>query len=383
MTTVSLCMIVRNESFFLPGALRSTAELVAETIVVDTGSEDDTVAIARDSGATVFEYRTSNLSAARNVALDNARGEWILSLDADERLTPEDCSRLRELMEGQADAYFLGVLNYYGKGKWASYPNCKFFRRMQGVRWESPIHEGVAASLVRHGAIPVASGASVHHLEIAGPDLSSDKRVRNLSALWRQLATGPTLLDRCFLALEQFCLGAPEMAIESLLRVLQDRPDHELATRFLADFRLALGDLSGARDMYAKLALIAAFEKERAYHGLATLAYLHGELAAALSYVDRCLTHAPLAHNVVNRALLLYEMGELDESDQMLRGALSQNSYLLDDEIYRAPQKYSLFPSQGSLLPAYDQIADPQGFWRGIANGQRGSDLREAVRGPA
>src|SRR5579863_4249358 len=86
---VSLCMIVRDEERFLGGALESVRGVVDELCIVDTGSKDKTIEIARDAGARVSEIAwEENFSKARNAALAMATRRWILVLDADERLSP-------------------------------------------------------------------------------------------------------------------------------------------------------------------------------------------------------------------------------------------------------------------------------------------------------
>src|SRR5580692_6446389 len=88
-STVSLCMIVKNEESRLAACVASARAAVHEIIVVDTGSTDHTLAIASELGAKVstFDFTRPDFSAARNQSLANARGDWILVLDADERLT--------------------------------------------------------------------------------------------------------------------------------------------------------------------------------------------------------------------------------------------------------------------------------------------------------
>lgn len=85
--TISLCMIVKNESHNLHRCLKSVQGFVNQIIVVDTGSEDNTVEIARSYGAEVhfFEW-CDDFAAARNYSLSFATGDWILILDADEEL---------------------------------------------------------------------------------------------------------------------------------------------------------------------------------------------------------------------------------------------------------------------------------------------------------
>src|SRR4051794_40673333 len=82
---LSLCMIVKNESKHLANCLESVEGVVDEIIIVDTGSTDDTVEIAKSYGAKVYHYEwNDNFSDARNESIKYATGDWILVLDADE-----------------------------------------------------------------------------------------------------------------------------------------------------------------------------------------------------------------------------------------------------------------------------------------------------------
>jgi glycosyltransferase involved in cell wall biosynthesis len=92
--TVCACIIARNEEQRLPAALASVA-FCDELVVVDSGSRDRTMELARAAGARVIEHPWRGFGAQRNVALDAATSGWILEIDADERVTP----RLRAEIE--------------------------------------------------------------------------------------------------------------------------------------------------------------------------------------------------------------------------------------------------------------------------------------------
>lgn len=97
--TLSLCMIVKNESANLGRCLGSAKPHVDEIVVVDTGSEDDTVAIAQSFGATIGYFSWCNdFAAARNYALSLVTHEWVLVLDADEELIVEAGQDLRAVL---------------------------------------------------------------------------------------------------------------------------------------------------------------------------------------------------------------------------------------------------------------------------------------------
>ncbi|RLB04217.1 MAG: glycosyltransferase, partial [Deltaproteobacteria bacterium] len=87
---LSVCMIVKNEEKMLPKCLESIREVADEIIIVDTGSTDNTVAIAESFGAKVYFHPwEKDFSKHRNQSLSYATGDWILQIDADETLEPE------------------------------------------------------------------------------------------------------------------------------------------------------------------------------------------------------------------------------------------------------------------------------------------------------
>ena len=87
---VALAVIARNEEEFIAGCLDSARAFVDEIVVLDTGSTDRTIEIARAHGARVEHFTwCDNVGAARNAAVDAVTADWVLMLDADEILAPE------------------------------------------------------------------------------------------------------------------------------------------------------------------------------------------------------------------------------------------------------------------------------------------------------
>ncbi len=199
---LSAALIVRNEEPFLDTCLRSLAGLVDEIVVVDTGSTDRSVEIARAHGAHVHQVAwTDDFSAARNRALDAARGAWILYIDADERARAVSPEALRAQLVEPA---YLGyrVLLHPRPGHTA-YRELRLFRRDPRIRFRGIIHESMWPDVE---AVRAADGGrigeSVLVLDHVGYEGDQDhKHARNLPLLERALAADPSrIFSWCHLA---------------------------------------------------------------------------------------------------------------------------------------------------------------------------------------
>ncbi len=183
--TLSLCMIVKNEEAHLAKCLRSVRDIVDEMIVVDTGSTDKTMDIARVFGAQVFEFPwTGDFSAARNRSLAGAAGDWILILDADEVISARDLDELKKLISKRSTtpvAYSIVTRNYTrnvgvigwtensgqypeeaGAG-WVTSAKVRLFPKRGDIFFINPVHELVEDSLraVKINIVPCE--VVVHH----------------------------------------------------------------------------------------------------------------------------------------------------------------------------------------------------------------------------
>jgi hypothetical protein len=97
--TIGLSMIVKNGGEGLRSCLESVRSLVDQIVIADTGSTDDSVAIAREFDATIVDFPwCDDYAAARNAALAPLTTEWVFSLDADEEVLPESLVEVRRLV---------------------------------------------------------------------------------------------------------------------------------------------------------------------------------------------------------------------------------------------------------------------------------------------
>lgn len=228
-TRITLCMIARNEAEFLPECLESVKGVVDEILLVDTGSTDETPEIARRYGAKViFHSWKDDFSEARNVGLDHATGDWILWLDADERLTPQARPLVREgVRHPQFAAYYLEIVNVLNEAKPDEvfiHRAVRLFRRLSIVKWEGRVHEQVLPLFQIHGyKIASLQGAQILHLGYERQLVKRrQKDQRNLRLLQKTLEEAPDDMFQLFnMANTYYDLGEYEQALESLQRACE------------------------------------------------------------------------------------------------------------------------------------------------------------------
>jgi glycosyltransferase involved in cell wall biosynthesis/Flp pilus assembly protein TadD len=234
--SLSLCMIVRDEEEMLPRCLDAVAGAVDEIVIVDTGSQDRTIEIAKSFGAKVIEREwTGSFSDARNVSFDAATGDWILYLDADEVLIKDDGDKLRALC-GQTwrEAFYLVETNFTGSMDAAAaiqHNALRVFRNRPEYRFEGRLHEQIAYALP--GYIPerlTETSVRLDHYGYLGVVRDAkDKSRRNLELLQAQQREGaPTPFLHFNLGAEHAAIGELEQALvefEEAWHLAETTPD--------------------------------------------------------------------------------------------------------------------------------------------------------------
>lgn len=224
---VSLCMITKDEEHCLLSCLNSVKHLVSEMIVVDTGSSDNTVHLSRLAGARVFNFKwTGDFSLARNFCLEQANGDWILVLDADEILAPVEAAEFYNLLHDQTvEGYFLHLNNYIGNGKQITRDKVlRLFRNKTEYRFAGAIHEQVAPSILKaNGGNGLANAPLVinHYGYLDTVIKKKNKFKRNISIITRELKNNPQDPFLLYsLALEHYQIGQIDKGVDYLKRAL-------------------------------------------------------------------------------------------------------------------------------------------------------------------
>lgn len=259
---LSLCMIVRDEAPNLRELLPLVASAVDDLVIVDTGSQDDTVAVAKEYGARVFRREwTDDFSAARNAGLDEARGRFVLWLDADDRVDPGAVATLRRaLTEVTPQAIRLPVESAMAQEA-VSALSLRVFPTGRGVRWRGRVHEDlVEACLAANVPIVDSTVFTIRHEGYADAETLRTKLERNRRLMEQQLAEQP---DDARLALQlaqsDRYFGAADAADARLVRLLAGDLPSPLRAQALG-FRAAIAEDAG--DIPAWQGLAAAWLRE-------------------------------------------------------------------------------------------------------------------------
>ena len=141
MSSISLCMIVKNEADNLLKCLDSVKELVAEAIVVDTGSDDQTKEIALNWGAKVYDFDWQNdFAVARNFALQQVTSDWVLVLDGDEVLVPDAIPEIKKAIAKDENLVINLIRHEIGAVSSPYSQLSRLFRSHQEIKFTRPYH---------------------------------------------------------------------------------------------------------------------------------------------------------------------------------------------------------------------------------------------------
>jgi glycosyltransferase involved in cell wall biosynthesis len=211
MTALTVSMIVRDAQAFLPACLESVQPLKAEIVIADTGSTDRTMDIAREFGARLIQIPWRNdFAEARNRALAEATGDWILSLDADEQLDATIAACIPALLENKAVAgYQVTIRNYVSSVNeriWdeapkpndlllasaAAYPafveheNIRLFRRSPEIYFVGRVHEGVGPRIRELRGSLGRANFFIHHFGFVIDAAAKTKKNESYREMGRQ-----------------------------------------------------------------------------------------------------------------------------------------------------------------------------------------------------
>ncbi|EET84128.1 glycosyl transferase family 2, partial [Clostridium carboxidivorans P7] len=217
---ISLCMIVKNEEENIERCILSVKDLVDEIIIVDTGSTDKTVEIAKSYGAKVFYFKWCNdFSAARNESLKYATKDWILIMDADDEFCIEDRTKFKELIKNLDNniLYYFETLSYLGDEKSSNLNvnlNPRLFKNNYGYYYRGAVHNQLLNSNILIKG-KVEKIRIYHYGYMTKNMVGKNKRERNINILKKLIKEEPDNKFNYFnLGNEYCCLNEKKKALE-------------------------------------------------------------------------------------------------------------------------------------------------------------------------
>ncbi len=334
---ISLCMIVKDEAEALPICLGSLAAAdpegwITERIILDTGSSDETVAIAQDLNCQVFHYEwNDDFAAARNSCISHATGDWLLVLDADEQLIDQAFSSLRPLLQ-QPNIIAINLLRQEVGAAQSPYSMVsRLFRRHSELEFRRPYHamvdDSMAELLQKESGWKVVDASHIairHEGYQAGAIAAQNKFTRARQAMEGFLKDHPK---------DGYCcakLGALygeegnwSRGISLLNRGLKST-ELDAPSRYELHYHLAighrqLGNVEAAAQAYQAALEVAVPDiiKLGTFNNFASLLQAEGLPEMARSLYEQAITIDP------NFATAHYNLGKLKREQGDLAGAIA------------------------------------------------------------
>ncbi len=380
MTTLALCMIVKDEEKNIERCIKSVKPIVDDIIVIDTGSKDKTKGIAKKLGARVFDAMwKDDFSKARNEYLKHVKSDWVLVLDADETISESDHKKIREMIEkaGDIKAYALVQRNYMDensstrfklRGKdtykesegirgWDESRLVRLFKFHPGLSYSRKVHETLVPSIKMLGGRIVESSMPLHHYGKLS-DTSSKGKV--YEKLGKEKAKEEKTFRSFFeLGIQQLMLGRFDEGIESLEKARKIDPDDIRSHINIGSAYVRKGSFDDAikvlekgirikehPDLYNNLGV--AYERQgkigKAYESFKKSAYIKENLDAYNNIVRLCVQLGKLedASRVLRRIIemdprnttamnnlagISLESGDVDEAIRLLSSSLDINDH--------------------------------------------------------
>lgn len=221
MVKISACVITKNEEAHIEQWLNTMRRITKDLIVVDTGSTDRTVALAKAGGARVYHFEwIDDFSAAKNYAIERAKGDWIVFLDADEYFTEASVPNVRKVIERQhrnskADVLVCKIIDVDADKDNAQideFYNLRIFRNVSWLRYRYKVHEQLTKKCGEMQVVIVENEIEILHTGYT-QSIIKKKFQRNLALLQKEIAEQGEFprhyrfLCECYYGLEEYELA--------------------------------------------------------------------------------------------------------------------------------------------------------------------------------
>lgn len=371
---LSLCMIAKNEEAVLDRCLKSVKGLVDEIILVDTGSTDATIEIAKRYTEHVYHFTWINdFAAARNFSISKASGKWILVLDADEYVEENDKQALLEFLvkadSTKPNAFLLPILNFTGSSERmvsgiTESSMARLFPRHPDIYYESPIHEQL---VYKQGSLKFELfPLRIYHTGYLTEVTKQKKKADRNMGIFNDIKKSNKKLD----AYGQFCLakeylhaGDNKKALYYYTRAFKSaKPDALWLPHCIDDLMTVWFNLDYLKDAYDLLQkLLPKYPNHVDYYCLMALIYSHfGLYEEAVKNFETCVKIAEAAdRNKRSFALVRTDYGysipylRLFEIYHLL-GNVQKEVYYLSKLLQMNPNKHQHLLALADILQKHE-----------------------------
>lgn len=351
MSQISFCAIVKNEEKSLPQCLKTVRDVVDEMIVLDTGSRDKTVEIAVEMGAKVYHFDwCDDFATARNEVLKYAKNDWILVLDADERLTPDVIPQIKDAI-ANPQTLVVNLVRYEVGAAQSPYSLVsRLFRNHPDIKFSRPYHATIDDSAIAlmeretHWQIASISPIAILHYgyqpgEIAG----KDKLNRAKKAMEGFLAANPQDAYVCSklgaLYIQENRIDEGFKLLQQGLKCCRDEPLLQFELHYhLANAYTRKGDANQAAMQYQAALKQPILPKLKlgAYNNLGSLLQNVGEFNLSERMYREALKIDP------NFAIAYYNLGAIAKSRNQYEDAIASYQKALELDPNYAPAHQNL-----------------------------------------
>lgn len=360
-------MIVKNEQDFIGRCLNSIKDFADEIIIIDTGSADSTLQIAKKFTDKVHQHEWPNdFSKARNISLGYATKDWILVLDADEIISKEDLKKIKELIsQDSICAYSFIQRNYTNNSSLLNFTLCyhespytkefagfrpsrltRLFRNKKGFEFRNKVHELVEYSIEEKGNEIIATDIPIHHYaENKSDSIKKEKGKKYFELGEEQIKENPNEA-RAYYETGIGCLINKdfENAIEKFQKVIELNPDYKETYYNLGSAFHSIGKFDKAEEF-----LRMSVEKNQntaAHNLLGKILYDKGNVNEAIDILSKGII-------INNYNILLYKtLGGI----LITIGRINEAISLLDKGISLAPKDIGMHINLGGAYFAENNL---------------------------
>ncbi|RPE06722.1 glycosyltransferase [Paenibacillus polymyxa] len=331
--------MVKNEELNLRDCLRSVAQHADEIVVIDNGSTDNTVEILTEFDCKIIYSDKYYFDQARNLYLEQATGEWILAIDADERLTSEGMLGIKKFINSAPEKVmgsYLPFYQYLGSGRWAYIEMMRLFRNHSRIRYnDKKIHPSPRPSIdLLGGVINRGLYSPIHHLDSLEGKRTSNKREKYINLSIEEV-DDPGI--QVLLGNEYIAIGEYKEAEVNFQRVIMSSAPEDIKIRaciHLAQLHVLKEDFDKASNILNSIDTNNPQFQSKIQSVLVINYMKAGLVEKALNSSFMAMEKDPLAaHNHLNIGTIYDQLG-YPEADKYYCSALKLNPYLEDPVIY-------------------------------------------------